>query len=245
MKRVTSLLLCALVVVVSAVCVPAPAGTHKRAGRIATATRTQPTTEQLSISPVAQETPEWCWLAVGQMIFQHFNIRNVNPAGDYQCGIVAFWGAVLTPYGWQGPCMANCYRCPLPAGSFETIRAMLNQYPRLAGDSPLIFNSSRSPVSNAVIKDEIDNDRPLLIGITTSGARLPVSQHVALIMGYEETDNDFQVIVNDPFPYRRFGIDPIVSAGGQMLEPGQYRIGYAKLKNRLSWRETIYGFRQE
>src|SRR5205814_7234312 len=78
--------------------------------------------ETLSISPVMQETPDWCWLAVGQMIFEHFNIPAVN--GDYQCGIVAFWGARPTPYGWQGPCMSNCRACPLPAGSFSTIQAM-------------------------------------------------------------------------------------------------------------------------
>src|SRR2546421_11035235 len=126
MKRLLLLILCAVLLATVTLNVPAPAKSYMKAGRIA---GIKP--EQLSISPVAQETPEWCWLAVGQMIFQHFNIRNVNPAGDYQCGIVAFWGAVPTPYGWQGPCMANCYRCPLPAGSFDTIRAMLSQYPRL------------------------------------------------------------------------------------------------------------------
>lgn len=26
--------------------------------------------EDLSISPVVQDTPEWCWLAVGEMVFQ-------------------------------------------------------------------------------------------------------------------------------------------------------------------------------
>src|SRR3954468_23365556 len=198
MKKPQTLLLCAIVLATVVLNVPAPARNHRKVVSTSSVKLTHPA-EQLSISPVAQETPEWCWLAVGQMIFEHFNIRNVNPAGDYQCGIVAFWGAVQTPYGWQGPCMANCYRCPMPAGSFDTIRAMLNQYPRLAGDAPLVFRSSASPITTAVIKEEIDNDRPLLIGITPSGARLPVSQHVALIVGYEETEDQFQVIVNDPF----------------------------------------------
>jgi len=197
--------------------------------------------EKLSIRPVMQETPQWCWLAVGQMIFEHFNISAVNP--DYQCGIVAFWGARPTPSGWQGPCMTNCYNCPLPAGSFTTIQAMLSQYPRIAGDQPLAFRSSGSPVGAQSVKDEIDNERPILIGITPSGARLPVSQHVALLIGYDEDEDGFFVIVNDPFPYRAFGIDPFVQAGGTMETPGQYRIRYEALRNRLAWRETIFGFR--
>lgn len=198
--------------------------------------------ETLSIGPVMQETPEWCWLAVGQMIFEHFDIPAVNP--DYQCGIVAYWGAHPTPYGWQGPCMANCRACPLPAGSFSTIAAMLHQYPRMAGAQPLLFTSSSSPVSTARIKDEIDNGRPILIGVTPSGAHLPVSQHVALIVGYDEDEDIFYAIVNDPFPYRFYNIDPFVQLGGEMVEPGQYKIKYQTLRGPLRWRETIYNFHQ-
>lgn len=196
--------------------------------------------ETLSISPVMQETPEWCWLAVGQMIFEHFNIPRVNP--DYQCGIVAFWGARPTPYGWQGPCMSNCRACPLPAGSFSTIQAMLNQYPRLAGDQPLRFRSSYSPISATAIKSEIDNDRPILIGITPSGFRSPISQHVALVVGYDEDESGFYVIVNDPFPYRFYNVDPYVRVGGVMEEPGQYKVEYQALRGPLRWQETIYDF---
>lgn len=198
--------------------------------------------ETLSISPVMQETPEWCWLAVGQMIFEHFNISPLNT--DYQCGIVAFWGARPTPYGWQGPCMSNCRACPLPAGSFSTIQAMLSQYPRLAGDQPLRFRSSYSPISTTAIKTEIDNDRPILIGITPSGIPSPISQHVALVVGYEEEQDDFYVIVNDPFPYRFYNMDPFVRLGGEMEEPGQYKIKYKTLRGPLRWQETIYGFSQ-
>lgn len=210
---------------------------------LVTGTLANASSEKLSIRPVMQETPEWCWLAVGQMIFEHFNIRAVNPS-DYQCGIIAFWGARQTPSGWQGPCMNNCYRCPLPAGSFTTIQAMLSQYPRMAGDQPLAFRSSGSPIDTESVKDEIDNERPILIGITPSGARLPVSQHVALLVGYDEEAEGLYVFVNDPFPYRAYGIDPFVSAGGRMVQAGQYRIRYEALRSRLVWRETIYGFQQ-
>jgi len=43
--------------------------------------------EQLSIDPEIQSSPVWCWLAVGKMVFRHFDIENVNPL-NYQCGIV-------------------------------------------------------------------------------------------------------------------------------------------------------------
>lgn len=197
--------------------------------------------ERLAIDPVQQETPSWCWLAVGQMIFEHFDIPPLNP--NYQCGIVAFWGARLTPYGWVGPCMNNCGNCPLPAGGLSTIEAMLRQYPVFAEERPLTFSSSGAPIGKAAIRTEIDSDRPILVGITPSGARLPVSQHVALIVGYEEDDDDFDVIVNDPFPYRAFGIDPFEQAGAEMQEPGQYRIRYETLRDRLRWKETIYRLR--
>ena len=77
----------------------------------------------LGIDPVYQETPVWCWAAVGQMVFQHNGVGNINPGGDFQCGIVA----LLHPI-----CNRDCRNCVVPAGSLFTMNNMLTEYPKVA-----------------------------------------------------------------------------------------------------------------
>src|ERR1700759_4403447 len=75
----------------------------------------------LSIDPVMQNTPVWCWLAVGEMVFKYFDVPNVNPAGIYQCGII---GTIAGPYS---PCWSDCTRCVVGAGQASNITNMLRQ----------------------------------------------------------------------------------------------------------------------
>lgn len=201
--------------------------------------------EALSISPVYQETPVWCWAAVGEMVLRHYDVPTINPAGDFQCGIVALMHPV---------CELNCGNCILPAGSLSYMNDMLTRYPTIASFRTGIpagrirTNPVHRSLTKSEIKGEIDNGSPIVAGISPSGFSFGgVSQHVALIVGYEEEDSDFYLIVNDPFPY---GIlmfqgrpDPYIVAGGSNVESGQYRIKFEKFKNRLLWRESIYKIR--
>lgn len=193
---------------------------------------------ELSIEPVYQRTPMWCWAAVGEMIFRHYGVANINPGGDFQCGILA----LLHPV-----CNQNCYNCPVPAGSLSTMNNMLTQYPSFAGrvtrTSTRVSTSPRSSrLTLAEVRAEIDAGRPIVAGISPSGYNVSnVSQHVALIVGYDGND----LIVNDPFPFgtRYFNGDPYEAAGGAAVARGQYRIPYRQFVERLQWRESIYRIR--
>ena len=210
----------------------------------------------LDINPIYQETTEWCWVATGQMIFQYFQIPMINRI-DGQCGIVSLWGAHAVPPPGQlsGPCLADCRACPFPAGQVDTIAAMLQQYPIMAGFfyhrriAPLRFQTSQSALTQQQISDEIDASRPVLVGISPSGNSAFGPQHVALIVGYETDANDnLFLIVNDPFPFAYFaaqGIsDPYIVAGGQNMDDGRYRISYRDFKNRMHWSVSIHHLRQ-
>lgn len=190
----------------------------------------------LAIDPVQQSTPVWCWAAVGEMVFEHYGVANINPARDFQCGIIA----LLHPV-----CDQNCYNCQVPAGSLSTMNNMLKQYPSFA--SRVTRTSTRlrtlartTSISLSQVRREIDNGRPVVAGISPSGYSVGgVSQHVALIVGYDESD----LIVNDPFPFGHADGDPYIAAGATATEPGQYVIAYRSFVDRLRWRETIYGIR--
>jgi Peptidase_C39 like family len=200
---------------------------------------------ELSISPVVQRTPVWCWVAVGEMVFEHFNVPNVNPAAEYQCGII---GALAGPLH---PCWSDCRRCIVPAGSPGNITNMLLQYPRVAGQ--LTRQSIRGVRSRHAgraltvdeIKEELDNDRPIIAGINPSGVAGPFAQHVALVIGYEEDGEVLILIVNDPYPYQYVGnrFDPFLRANGRGGQ-GQYRIAYDNFRRGLAWSESVYDLRQ-
>lgn len=192
----------------------------------------------LDIYPVHQQTPVWCWAAVGEMIFRYYGVANINPVDNFQCGIIALVHPI---------CSQNCGNCVIPAGSLGTMNEMLTGYPRFAsrisGNSTHVTTSvSRRSLSFANLQQEIDQGRPVVAGISPSGYRHPdVSEHVALIVGYD-ADN---IIVNDPFPFSStaFSGDPYLAAGGNEIAPGQYRIEYAQFRQRLQWQESIHGIR--
>lgn len=194
--------------------------------------------KHLDITPVYQQTPVWCWAAVGEMVFAYYGVANINPVGNFQCGIVA----LLHPV-----CDMNCLNCPVPAGSLATMNAMLTRYPTFASQvsgrgTQISTIVTERPLTLTEVRAEIEADRPIVAGISPSGYRtFGVSEHVALIIGYDGDD----LIVNDPFPFvpSEFLGNPYLAAGGRGLMTGQYRISYDRFVTRLQWRETIYGFR--
>jgi hypothetical protein len=190
----------------------------------------------LNIRPVAQSTPVWCWAAVGEMVFRHYDVPNVNPAGHYQCGIVG---------GLGGPCAQDCTRCIVPAGQMANIAAMIARYPRLAAwvsgwptrNLGATLVGTASP--NQIVA-EIDQGRPLVAGISPSGTHYPpgLAEHVALVVGYQYGDGDLHLIVNDPYPFPP-GADPYQRAGAKRLQPGQYLIQHSMLVQHFDWNSTI------
>ena len=191
----------------------------------------------LSIPPVQQNTPEWCWLAVGEMVFRHYGIPNLNPAGIYQCGVV---GVMV-----GGPCAADCRYCAnMPASNVVNIRRMITEYPGVARN---YLRDRRIPrlgariatraLTAAEIRDEIDADRPIIAGISPTGSAGGSPQHAVLIIGYRGDRDVMELTVNDPYPYGLYS--PYYALGGSG-GAGRYRISYASFRNRLRWTESVY-----
>ncbi len=200
--------------------------------------------EKLRIPPVAQESPVWCWVTVGEMVFRYNDVPNINPGGDYQCGIIG------ARFGPATVCWNNCRACQVPAGNPSEITRMLREYPPFAGRvtnqriSGLVYSHTPSAITKAQIKREIDEGRPVIVGISPGGGSSAVSAHVALVIGYDENDEGLILTVNDPFPYQYVPprTDPYLRAGGAGGE-GQYTIDFDTFRRQLSWRETFYGIK--
>ena len=197
---------------------------------------------KLHIPPIFQERPSWCWAAVGEMIFKYYYVPVVHRA-DYQCGIAQS----------RKLCggMPNCLECDLPAGDEATMINMLEQYPAMvtsggaAGDIALTAQSKSGTLSEAEVKREIDEGRPIIVGLSPSGFKVDdESQHMALIVGYDEKAGELMLTVNDPFPFEDDRFLWIGNPYQKMDAPGgsdgQYEIRFERLRSKLKWSQTIY-----
>jgi Papain-like cysteine protease AvrRpt2 len=215
---------------------------------------TQPSPSQietssiLSITPVAQETDEWCYAASAQMIFIYYGLPDLNAVGDYQCGVVAAYNAYIFP---QHPeCANDCSLCAeVSGGTMDEVQTLIDQYGMVANQlgvpsrvltSALLF----SPLSMDDVMTEIDAGRPILAGISPGGYAFPdVSQHAVVIVGFDSTGASPALIINDPFPYDAFFTqqpNPYLAAGGSERQPGQYDIPYSSFISSMVWGNSIY-----
>jgi len=198
---------------------------------------------KLHIPPVFQERPSWCWAAVGEMVFKYYYVPVIHRT-DYQCGIVQ--GRKLCT---ERP---NCLECDLPAGDEATMVNMLEQYPLLAtlgvaaGAIALTVQSKDGTLSEAEVKGELDHGRPIIVGVSPRGFKVDdISQHMALIVGYDDSSGELVLTVNDPFPFEddRFmwiGTPyPRTKVSG--ANDGQYEIRLEKFRSKLKWTKTMYG----
>lgn len=196
---------------------------------------------ELNITPRIQETYVWCWIAVGQMVFEHYEIPNVNPGGDYQCGIVGLLAAGTIRHD----CAFRCQNCTVPAGSAAGVISMIEDYPRrvaIVGDDDvarLRVTYRRGPLSFEAVESEIDEEHPIIAGISPSGrpSRWAGSQHVALIVGYDDSTEESRLLVNDPYPFSE--TNPYIAAGADDNGDGSYWISYAAFRNSLDWAESF------
>lgn len=200
----------------------------------------------LYVPPVMQETPVWCWLAVGEMVFKYYGLKSVNPGGNYQCGIMGVMGYISG--GSCNACNANCLNCIVGAGTAQTISTMLTAYPKYTYKN--LFNTNKTlnnafvsrGLTSAELIAEITNKRPVIAGINP-GATFIVSgnsQHVALITGYYyDVNNNLILNINDPYPYPALS-NPYLFAGGSQNGSLMYKIPYDLFYNNLLWNTSWY-----
>lgn len=185
----------------------------------------------LSVLPVMQQTKVWCWLACGEMIFKHYGIPSHDNQG-YQCGII---GIISGP---QSPCYSKCFDCEYPSGSNYGTLKMISNYSMLAANKSFNFSESKQ-VSFEHIKLNIDNNKPLLCGTSTTRRQFySDAEHVVLVVGYSMKDGSPYLVVNDPFPYP-IGQNPYVQSGAKTLNKYQYEIKYKLFRDDIFWHWTI------
>lgn len=187
----------------------------------------------LAIAPVRQQTQVWCWLAVGEMLFRHYGVANVNPAGNFQCGII---GAISHS---GSPCASNCFACVMPSGSNHGTLAMLTNYARVVAGRSVSY-SEGGAISPAAVIENIDAGRPVMAG-TSNTLRIANSdaEHVTLIVGYEYAQGDLWLVVNDPFPYPP-GKNPFLANGGEAVTANRYRIPYRNFRDGVFWHWSVF-----
>ena len=197
----------------------------------------------LHIPPVFQERPSWGWAAVGEMVFKYYYVPAVHRT-DYQCGIVQERKLCT-----QTP---NCSECDLPAGDEVSMVRMLEQYPvtakpgSTAGDIALAVQSMTGSLSEAEVKKELDEGRPIIAGVSPSGFKIDgISQHMALIVGYNDSSGALMLTVNDPFPFEddRFlwisnPYQPNMDMSGE--NTGQYEVSFERFRSKIKWKQTMY-----
>ncbi|NOS80147.1 MAG: hypothetical protein HOP32_01035 [Nitrospira sp.] len=197
----------------------------------------------LHIPPVFQERPSWSWAAVGEMVFKYYYVPAVHRI-DYQCGIVQE----------QKLCMGtpNCTDCDLPAGDATSMFRLLEQYPGMASKSskagPIALTAQLKggSLSEAEVKKEIDEGRPIIAEVAPSGFKINgISHHMALIVGYNDSSGNLMLTVNDPFPFEddRFlwianPYQPNMDMSGE--NTGQYEISFERFRSKIKWKQTMY-----
>jgi len=197
----------------------------------------------LHVPPVFQERPSWCWAAVGEMVFKYYYVPAAHRT-DYQCGIVQ--GRNLCTG------MPNCAECDLPAGDESTVMNMLQQYPLMAtgggvaGDIALTVQAKAGSLSEEEVKHELNESRPIIASVSPSGFKVDgISQHMALIVGYDDSSGNLMLTVNDPFPFEddRFlwianPYQPNMDMSGE--NDGQYEISFERFRSKIKWKQTMY-----
>jgi hypothetical protein len=198
---------------------------------------------KLHIPPVFQERPSWCWAAVGEMVFKYYYVPAAHRT-DYQCGIAQSRKLCVG--------IPNCVECDFPAGDEATMVNMLEQYPVMAtkggvaGDIALTAQSKAGSLSEAEVKQELNEGRPIIAEVSPSGFKIDgISQHMALIVGYDDSSGNLKLTVNDPFPFEddRFlwianPYQPNMDMSGE--HDGQYEISFEWFRSKIKWSQTIY-----
>ena len=193
----------------------------------------------LEIPPVYQQTKVWCWLAVGEMVFRHYGVRNNNTSGNFQCGII---GTIMS----DTECYSNCFnaRCIRGSGSNYATVKMLKDYAWMS--SRRVLSASETyELPFAAIKANIDAGRPIIAGVSpTRRQYYEGAEHVALIVGYEAGPGGVHLIVNDPFPYPPMG-NPYTRNGARAVSDYQYRIPMLNFTRDLFWHWSIHNISVE
>ena len=198
--------------------------------------------KELRAHAITQQTPVWCWAATSSMALELLGFRNINPAKNYQCGVVA----AAFP-----DCDDDCTKCVTSLDSMDRIVEIIERYRDLS-------LGQKSPEGRQILKPRyvphpawawiersIDRSYPVIAGISPDGKPNDAAhaQHAVLITGY---DDDYRgtgeawVSLRDPYPYAH-GKSPYTMAG-YSYEPAtrKARLPWRVLRDRLNLTSAVF-----
>lgn len=191
----------------------------------------------LNIDPVVESEPGRSWAAVGEMVMRYYSAPNTGPNDDYQCGIANF----LTGQRMSEDCAAPAKMTALQATQ-KIISDYLAYAHKFFDEEPhnMAFQQGKVLPPDELIH-ELEFERPIVVAIEPpkmSDAEKDTKE-VALIVGYQGTADNLQVIINDPRSYA-VGANPYIDAGGKQLDTGQYQLAYQDFLKEMRWTVSIY-----
>ena len=191
----------------------------------------------LNIDPVMESQPGRSWAAVGEMIMRYYSVPNTGPNDDYQCGLANF----LTGQRMSEDCAA-----PAKVVALQAAQKIVAEYTPYAykffDETPHDMRFQQGKVLPPdELMHELEFERPIMVAIEppkmSDADKDP--KEVALIVGYQGSADDLQIIVNDPRAYD-VGANPYIDAGGKQLDTGQYQIAYKDFLKEMRWTVSLY-----
>lgn len=191
----------------------------------------------LNIDPVIESEPGRSWAAVGEMVMRYYSAPNTGPNEDYQCGLANF----LTGQRMSEDCAA-----PAKITAWQATQKIIAEYLSYAhkfyDETPhnMAFQPGKVLPPDELIH-ELEFERPIVIAIEPpkmSDADKDTKE-VALIVGYQGTADNLQIIVNDPRAYS-VGGNPYIDVGGKEIDNGQYQVSYQDFLKEMRWTVSIY-----
>jgi hypothetical protein len=192
----------------------------------------------LPIAVIMQGAPEWSFAASSAMILQYLGYPKANSADNYQCGIVSAQGGI---------CSMNCSACLDGGRTTQRVAGTIQMYAdfvhRVTGYmNPHVHLNVVGILSSQQIISQIDQEGPILAGINPGHipypAELGISQHAVVIVGYEGTPENLNVVINDPYPYPPTR-DPYVLSSAFKIQQGQYSIPHRILVGIFNYRNSL------
>ena len=197
---------------------------------------------ELKMPLVTQQTPVWCWAATASMALNLLGYPDINPAHNYQCGVVA----AAFP-----DCADDCTKCVTRLGPIANLVGVLDRYKALA------VKQQNGPAGASISPDYVAYpqwDRitrslklsyPVIGGISPDGApdNAADSEHTVLITGFDDNfhgTGEKWVVLRDPYPYAA-GKSPYAAAGYSYdVATGTAQLPWRVLLHRMNLTSAIF-----
>jgi len=196
---------------------------------------------ELQTELIVQQSPVWCWAATASMALELLGVPDINPARNYQCGVVA----AAFP-----DCDDDCTKCVTRLGPLSRLVDVLDRYSALTNAPSSVFSPNYASYPQwDRIRQSLDRAYPVIAGISPDGrpADPAQSQHAILITGYDDNyrgTGEKWVIVRDPYPYAARQ-NPYANAGYAFeAASGKAVLPWRALRDRLNLTSAVFLERQ-